>query len=245
MKNISNMLILGISIIIGVSIVSMSLVIIKTKEAGHITVTGSATMSFTSDLIVWRGAFSKKAMTSKEAYEQLKIDTDTVRAYLLNKGVKEDEIVFSSISMDENYEQAYTQDRSFIKRTFTGYTLTQQITIQSSEVDKIAMISRDITELIDRGVEVFSMAPEYYYTQLDTVKIDLIAKAAENARIRAEKIIEQSGGAISTLRTASLGVFQITAENSSAESYSYSGAFDVASKNKTAFITTRLEYNVK
>ncbi|MDR1030481.1 MAG: hypothetical protein LBL76_06365 [Treponema sp.] len=45
------------------------------------------------------------------------------------------------------------------------------------------------------------MAPEYYYTHLDEMKIDLIAKAAENARIRAEKIIEQSGGAISTLRT--------------------------------------------
>jgi hypothetical protein len=184
-------------------------------------------------------------MTSKEAYEKLKTDIDRVRNYLLQRGVKEDEIVFSSISMDENYEQAYTQDRSFIRRTFTGYTLTQNIMIQSPEVDKIEMISRDITELIDLGVELFSMAPEYYYTKLDEIKIDLIAKAAENARIRAEKIIEQSGGEISTLRTASLGVFQITPENSSAENYSYSGAFDVASKNKTAFITTRLEYKVK
>lgn len=245
MKNSINMLILGISVIICVSILSITLVIIKTKEAGYITVTGSATMSFTSDLIVWRGSFSKKAMTSKDAYEKLKTDIAMVRNYLLDRGVQEDEIVFSSISMDENYEQAYTQDRSFITRTFTGYTLTQHITIQSPEVDKIEMISRDITELLDMGVELFSRAPEYYYTKLDEIKIDLISKAAENARIRAEKIIEQSGGAISTLRTASLGVFQITAENSSAEDYSYSGAFDVSSKNKTAFITTRLEYTVK
>jgi hypothetical protein len=184
-------------------------------------------------------------MTSQDAYEQLKIDITTVRDYLLDRGVNEDEIVFSSVTMEEDYEQAYTPDRSFIRRIFTGYILTQNITIQSAEVDTIETISRDITELIDRGVALFSMAPEYYYTQLDEMKIDLIAKAAENARIRAEKIIEQSGGAISTLRTASLGVFQITPANSSAETYSYSGAFDVSSKDKTAFITTRLEYNVK
>jgi hypothetical protein len=38
--------------------------------------------------------------------------------------------------------------------------------------DKIAAISRDITELIDLGVELFSMQPEYYYTKLDEIKIE-------------------------------------------------------------------------
>jgi hypothetical protein len=238
------MIILGISVIVCASIFSISLVSIRTKEVGYITVTGSATTSFTSNLIVWRGSFSKKAGTPKEAYEKLKTDIDTVRNYLLNRGVKEEEIVFSAVDMNENYEQEYSQG-NFVRRIFTGYTLTQHIAIQSAEVDKIEAISRDITELIDLGVELFSMQPEYYYTKLDEIKIDLISKATENARIRAEKIIEQSGGRINKLMTANLGVFQITAENSSADDYSSGGAFDVRSKNKTAFITTRLVYNLR
>jgi hypothetical protein len=239
------MIILGVSVIICVLILSLSFVIIKTHQTGHIAVTGSATTSFTSDLIVWRGSFSGKAMTLKEAYAKLKTNADTVRNYLLQKGVREEEIIFSSIGMREDYKEEYTADRNFVKRTFDGYTLRQEITIQSSEVDKIEMISRDITELIDAGVAFFSNDPEYYYTKLDEMKLGLISKATENARIRVEKILEQSGGQINQLRAASLGVFQITAENSSAEDYSYGGAFDVSSKNKTAFITARLEYSVQ
>jgi hypothetical protein len=244
-KSFGNMIILGVSVIICVLILALSFVIIKTRQTGHIAVTGSATTSFTSDLIVWRGSFSGKAMTLKDAYAKLKTDADTVRNYLLQKGVREEEIIFSSIGMREDYKDEYTADRNFVKKVFDGYTLRQEVTIQSGEVDKVEMVSRDITKLIDAGVVFFSRNPEYYYTKLDEMKIGLISKATENARLRAEKIIEQSGGEISRLRSASLGVFQITAENSSAEDYSYGGAFDVSSKNKTAFITARLEYSVK
>ncbi|MDR3335195.1 MAG: SIMPL domain-containing protein [Treponema sp.] len=244
MKNYLNTIILSIAVIICVSILAMSLVRIRTNQ-GAIAVTGSATTSFTADLIVWRGAFSKKAVTSKEAYEKLKNDTAAVKTYLTGKRVKENEIVFSSIEMEENQKSVYTSDGKFIGNTADGYTLTQRVTIESNDVDTIEIVSRDITELIDRGVEFFSMPPEYYYTKLDELKIGLISKSTENARIRAEKIAEQSGGKMVKLHSASLGVFQITAENSSTESYSYSGAFDVSSKKKTAFITTRLEYLVK
>ena len=245
MKNYINVIILGVSIIVCVSILAISFVIVKTHQNAYIAVTGSATKSFVSDLIVWRGSFSQKAMTSKEAFEKLKTDTESVKAYLLDKGVQENEIVFSSIEMNENYEREYNQDGRITRNIFAGYTLTQRVTIESDEVDKIERISRDITELIDLGIQFFSLLPEYYYTGLDELKLDLIAKATENTRIRAETIARESGGKIVKLRSASLGVFQITAENSSAESYSSGGAFDVMSKNKTAFITTRLEYVTK
>ena len=131
------------------------------------------------------------------------------------------------------------------KRTFTGYTLIQSVKIESSDVDKTEKISRDITELIDLGVEFLSMPPEYYYTRLDELKLNLIQKATENTRLRAETITEEAGGKLSKLRMAHLGVFQITPENSTTESYNSDGIYDVTSKNKTAFITTRLEYLIK
>jgi hypothetical protein len=232
-------------VIICVTIFSINVITLKKAENDYIIVTGSATKSFTSDLIVWRGSFSKKAGTSKEAYEKLKSDTAAVKNYLIDNGVNEGDIVFSSIEMAENYEFEYNQQGIIIKKIFTGYTLTQRVTIKSGEVDKIEKLSRDITELMDVGVEFFSMPPEYYYTGLDELKLDLIAKSAENTRLRAETIVQESGAKISKLRSASLGVFQITPENSSTDSYSYDGTYDVSSKKKTAFITTRLEYLLK
>ena len=245
MKNYLNTIIVCLSVIICVSIFSVSIITLKTAQNDYIVVTGSATKSFVSDLIVWRGSFSKKATTTKDAFAKLRNDTAAVKNYLIKNGVNEEHIVFSSIDLKENYEHEFNQDGKITKTVFTGYTLTQRVTIESTEVDKIEKISRDITELIDLGVEFFSMRPEYYYTKLDELKLDLIAKSAENTRMRAETIVKESGAKIEKLRSAYLGVFQITPENSSTDSYSSGGTYDTSSKNKTAFITTRLEYLIK
>ena len=245
MKNHINTLIIAVTVIICVTIASLNLIALKIAQNNYITVTGSATKSFVSDLIVWRGSFSKTARTTKEAYEKLKTDTIAVKNYLVSNGIRENEIILSSINTNENYEYEYNQDGRMTKRTFTGYTLIQSVKIESSDVDKTEKISRDITELIDLGVEFLSMPPEYYYTRLDELKLNLIQKATENTRLRAETITEEAGGKLSKLRMAHLGVFQITPENSTTESYNSDGIYDVTSKNKTAFITTRLEYLIK
>jgi uncharacterized protein len=45
------------------------------------------------------------------------------------------------------------------------------------------------------------------------------------------------------LKTAAMGVFQITGQGSTADD-SYGGINDIVSKNKTARITVRLEYEL-
>ena len=72
----------------------------------------------------------------------------------------------------------------------------------------------------------------------------MISKATEDARVRAERIAENAGGRLGDLISARMGVFQITGQNSG-EDYSWGGAYNTSSKNKTASITMRLEYNVK
>ena len=54
-------------------------------------------------------------------------------------------------------------------------------------------ISRDITKLIESGVEFESELPEYYYTKLDEVKLDLIEKATANAKERIDIMSAGSG----------------------------------------------------
>ena len=47
--------------------------------------------------------------------------------------------------------------------------------------------SREVTELIDAGVELNSFAPEYYYTKLAQLKIKMIESATKDAKNRAER----------------------------------------------------------
>ena len=103
-------------------------------------------------------------------------------------------------------------------------------------------ISRDITQLIESGVQFVSNSPEYYCTTLDEVKLDLIQKATENAKQRIDIMAVGTGCQPGKLLSASLGVFQITAKNSGSGEYTYDGAFDISSREKTAMITVRLNY---
>ena len=184
-----------------------------------INVTGLGSKDFESDLIVWNSSFTKKSADLKTAYASLEKDRDALKNYLLSKGVKEKEV-------------------------FTGYTLKQNVQVESKEVEKIENISRQVTELINSGVELYSEQPEYYYTKLAELKLKMIAEATKDAKLRAEKIAENAGAKLGDLKKSEMGVFQIIAQNSS-EDYSWGGSFNTSSKKKTANITMKLSYNIR
>lgn len=229
-----------------VLIMRYAVVDFKTTNRGDgLTATGSASSDFESDLIVWRGSFSSYAYTTAEAYEIIKSEADAVRKYLLDNGVTEDEFVFDSVDISTHYRESYDDEGNYIGSFEDGYDLWQQVSVTSRDVDKVERISRDISKLIENGVDFMSCSPEYYCTTLDEVKLELIQKATDNARQRIEIMAQSSGCELGELLTANLGVFQITATNSGTNDYTYDGAFDTSSRYKTATITVRLNYAVK
>lgn len=215
----------------------------RAKSGDSISVTGSGEESFTSDLIVWRASFSKKDFELKKAYSELNKDQQAIKKYLNSKGVKADEMIFEAVDIQKEFYYDYDQNGMLRSTVFNGYQLTQHVKIQSKNVDVVENISREVTELIDAGVELNSFAPEYYYTKLAQLKLKMIEAATTDAKNRAEKIAENAGGSLGNLKTADMGVFQITGENSS-EQFSWGGNFNTSSKKKTANITIRLKYEI-
>lgn len=238
-------LIAGVCAIICTGIFSSSIVNYKKYSgAGGITVTGSASCNFESDLIVWRGSFSAFGVTLKDAYESIKNSAGVVNKYLMENGISEDELLFSSVSISKKWATDYNDEGNYAGEHLEGYDLYQSVTVTSSDMDKVDAISRDITKLIESNIEFESYSPEYYYTKLDELKLDLIDQATNNARTRAEIIANGTNSATVNLLSANLGVFQITPRNSDPE-YSYGGSFDTSSRQKTATITVRLNYATK
>ncbi|MCI8357796.1 MAG: SIMPL domain-containing protein [Lachnospiraceae bacterium] len=244
-KGIVIALIAGICAIVCVSIMSGKLVTYKqTSGSGGLTATGSASCDFEADLIVWRGNFSAYGMTTQDAYRRLKKDAEVIRNYLVENGVTEEEMVFGSISISKRYRYEYNDEGYEIGRYEDGYDLYQEISVTSNDVDKVDNISRDITQLIEADVEFNSESPEYYYTKLDELKLQLIEEATANAKERIDIMAQGTGAEVDQLLTANLGVFQITAQNTNSD-YSYGGTFNTSSRQKTASITVKLNYSVK
>ena len=216
----------------------------RNKVAGDISVTGLGEKNFTSDLIVWTGSFSKENTDLKQAYADLENDKNKITEYLKQNGINVKEIVFSAVNTSNKTKRKYNPEGKIVGEDFDGYNLTQSIQISSKEVEKVEDISRKITELLNKGIKFLSGPPRYYYTRLTELKIELVSRATEDARLRAEKISEKSGGKIDKLISAQMGIIQITGQNSN-EDYSYGGTFNTSSKEKTASITMKLTYRIK
>lgn len=216
----------------------------KFKSTETISVTGMSERDFSSDLIVWGGSFGRDAFTLKEAYATLKQDEIAIKNYLQSKGISNNEIIFSSVSMSKNFQRKYDDKGNEISAEFTGYSLSENVRVESKEIEKVEKLSREITELLEKDIQLNSNAPEYYYTKLNELKIDLLAKASADAKNRAETIANNGGSSIKGINKATMGVFQITGKNEN-ETYSYGGAFNTSSKLKTASITLKVDYRLK
>ena len=240
-KNLSS-LIFAIAIIIA-AFVFANAVINRNRPQGMIHVTGLGEQNFTSDLVVWEGNFSRESKDLKAADASLESDRTAVTNYLKSKGIPFEQLVFNAVSTNPIYQQNYTANGNYAGQTFQGYQLNQSLVIESKEVEKVEKISREITELLNQGITFYSQPPRYYYTQLESLKLEMIAKATEDGRIRAERIAENSNSSLGDLVTANMGIFQITGQNSG-EDYSWGGTFNTSAKNKTASITMKLSFEV-
>jgi hypothetical protein len=243
MKNYINTILIACSVIIAGYLLASGYQN-RAKVSQAISVTGSGEENFTSDLIVWRASFSKRDMVLKQAYSDLNADQKTIRKYLTSKGVKSDEIVFEAVDIQKDFNYDYDENGQLRNTIFNGYSLSQSLKIQSKNVDVVENISREVTELIDAGIELNSFAPDYYYTKLAQLKIKMIEAATKDAKNRAEKIAVNAGGVLGDLKNADMGVFQITGENTQ-EEFSWGGNYNTSSKKKTANVTIRLKYDIR
>lgn len=236
------------AIIFGIAIIASSIFLGKaysdrSKADGEIRVTGLGKEDFSSDLIVWEGKFGSQNIDLKKSYLSLEKNKSAVNKYLIDKGIESEQLIYSAVKTNKNYKSLYSNDGDFIGEEFISYELSQKVKIESKEVDKIEKISREITELLNQGVQFYSEAPRYYYTKLADLKIKMISKATQDARLRAEKISEFSGGKLGKLESARMGIFQITGQNSK-ENHSWGGTYNTTSRKKTASITMKLTYKI-
>ncbi len=216
----------------------------KYKQTEVVAVTGAADTNFVSDLSVWTGSFSRISYNMQEAFSSLKKDENIILEYIHSKGLSKEEMNISSISTDKLFDYTYDENGRQTGSVFRGYKLSESITIESKDLVKVDKISREITELIQQGVELTSSSPDYFYTRLGDLKIGLLAKASADGEKRAETIAHNAKTSIGSLKKATMGVFQITGQNEN-EDYSYGGAFNTKSINKTATITVKMEFELK
>lgn len=242
LKNIQ-IIILGLCIavatIFSTVVLSKGLMQIKKFTNEVITVTGSAEKKIVSDYIVWTSGFSRRDPKMTVAFEKLGEDLEKVKKYLLSKGIKEDEIIVSQVGTDVLYKKS---EEGHNTNDIEGYLLSQSVEVRSYDVKKVDDVARQSTELINQDIQFISGTPEFFYTKLAELKVEMLAEATENAKERANSMASSTGNKIGLMHSAKMGIFQITPVNS--YDVSWYGNNDTSSYEKKVTAVVNVDFAI-
>jgi hypothetical protein len=176
-----------------------------------LTVTGSASKALTSDLALLSGTILAGGATRGQAYDELLRSRPILLQYLVQKGFAEQDVVF--LPANESQTDEYDRDGRPTGRVL-NYSFFQSFQLKSNEVGVIAQLSLDMIALVEKGITVRVDPPQYFYTKLAEEKIGVQALAAGDALERARAISRATGAELGPMRTARMGVLQVTPRNS-------------------------------
>lgn len=204
-----------------------------------ITVTGSAKQHVTSDSVKWRLSISRKATETYMAsgYTQLAGDLKAVKQFLKDNNIPDTAVTVSQVFVDQiyNYSANYSGPQE--------YNLHQDITIQSSDVNGIDALSKDLSAITARGIFVSGNNLEFYVSSLPDLRVSLLADAVKDAKARAEELAKAGGQNVGPLKSASSGVVQVLSPNS--VDISDYGQYDTQSIEKDVMVTARATFFVR
>ncbi len=236
------MLLLGLTLAVGLvvsaAVVSRSLERIK-LAGDKIMVKGYAEEKVVSDAGMWRGTVSVRATDLQAGYRELEQDSARVMQMLKTTAGEGASVSVAPVTTRTVYE---TGTGGVQTGRVAGYELERAYELTSNDVKLIGRIAGEASSLISDGVNINSWPPQYFFGDLNAVKVRLIGAATRDAQLRAEQFAANSGVTVGPLRSASQGVFQITRPNST-ETADY-GSYDTSTVEKVVKAVVTVEYSV-
>lgn len=227
--------------IIALGIVISSLIFASKMQLNeNITATGSAYKIVKSDTAKLGFSINARKPSQKEAYSALKKQLPEVIKYLEEKGIKKENIDTKSMNGYNIYRQ---NEKGYSTSEIIAYEASQVLEITSDNVLKIKDISIDIQNLIDKGIRIDVFSPEYFYSDLASIKVDLLKEATKDAKQRAQSMLEATSAHVGKVKSMRMGVFQITPINSTM--VSDMGINDTSSIDKKVTAVANVVFKVK
>ena len=172
------------------------------------TITGSARVPITSNLVQWSVSVTGSAWTREEAAGTMRRDLATLRTYLRRSGIP-DAAIQETVVDNETATVRLSKTK-----TRTAYHVTQGLAVSTGKIDAVEGASVHLAVLLEDGLDLSADPLEYVSTDLDAAKHRALKSATEEARRRADILVTGLGDHLGPMRSASLGVYQITPRDS-------------------------------
>lgn len=173
-----------------------------------VVVKGLAEKEVEADKVTWPIVSKEIGNDLPELYQTINNTTGIIRKFLLQNGLKADEIsVNAPVVIDLNAER-YGENRNPYR-----YNITSIITVTSSNVKLVRSIIARQGELLKKGVAIvdggYENPVKYEFVAFRQMKPKMMQEAIENAEQTATQFAENSKSQIDKIMNADQGQFSI------------------------------------
>ena len=180
-----------------------------------VTVKGLSEKQVPANYVTWPITLKETGNDIQGLYTILNGKVGTVVQFLKKNGVKDTEISVAPPTVtDQNTDNYSGNDKS------GRYTITQVVTVSSSNVNLVRGIILKQGELLAQGVAVINSVSydgsggvTYSYTSFQSMKPKMVEEAIGNARVTAEQFAKQCGSKLNKIETANQGEFSIDSKD--------------------------------
>jgi len=237
-----------IGMIVSAYLLSRFMLKVQTTETTErsITVKGVAEKEVTSDLATFRASITITATDRKAGYAELDKASKALCAHLDKLGftaaMRED----ANMNCEAQYETKNYKDdngKSYSVSKFIHYELTYSVRVRTTDVKLVESNVLKVNELISQNYEVAVSAPQYFISNPERYKLDLVDQASASAAERARTAAQHSGSKLGPLMVARQGVIQITAPASN-DTSDY-GVYNTSTPQKVIRLVMTMEFELK
>jgi len=209
---------------------------LRIQHENKLSVKGYAEKAVKSDVGTFTAVVTYSDPDLASGYKNLKLCSGKVLGAIKSYGFKDSEITVNSMIVNKIYKKINGKETNDIQY----YTLSQCITVRSNNIELITSGHKELYSLLADGLDVSVISPDYFISDLEKYKQELIVGATKNAEERARIMAGNCGGQIKRLLAARQGIIQITAPDSA--EVSDCGIFDTKSPLKIIKIVVSLDF---
>jgi len=240
------MAVLGILLAVGMSAAAFILGVQgKRAVSGQqsITVKGLAEKPIKADSAEWTLTISVTQASQAAALEKLATERKVAEAFLTKQGLAAETWTVDVETLNPHFDEVFIKEVP--RQVQNGYDAVQSIHVTSKDLAKITLANKALLQLRAENHPVNALPPSYLVSNLENIKMSLIADATKNARTRATEFVKQDGVKVGVMKSASQGAFYILAVGRDAGDDSYGGVYDKSTIDKIARVVVTIVYNIE
>ena len=179
------------------------------KQGSYVEVKGLSEKIVKADTAIWSLSFEVKSNNIDSLYSDTEKNIVTIKKFLTDKGFEASEINIAPVNI---YQDTY-KDASF------RYNSTNQISVYTKKVDLAKSASNETLLLVKEGVVLSQNNISFEFSDLNSIKPEMLAEAIKNARDTAAQFAKNAGTTVGSVTRGNQGVFDITDKDPGSPEY--------------------------